>query len=272
MIFFNPGLRIHSMRIRLFYLKSVHENAAYHYQLAKESREKISGLEKAMEETRKEIKSAGKAAAGAGKSGVRVKRQREWHEKFHSAHTSAGKLMIGGRSAQQNDQLVAKHMDDSDLFFHADIQGGAVVVLKDGASASDDEMMEAAQFAACFSNAWKNANAGVDVYAVGKSQVSKHAQGGYIPTGAFAISGERKWFRSTKLELRIGLGENGLELVPAVSERRLNGELVLIPSKSGKEKGALAKSLAKRFACHPDELLELLPNGKSKGVEQGKAG
>jgi hypothetical protein len=43
--------------------------------------------------------------------------------------------------------------------------------------------------------------------------------------------------------------------------------LALAPSKSGKDKGALAKSLAKRFACHPDELLELLPNGKSKTLE-----
>ena len=43
------------MRLKLFYGKSVHENAAYYYELAKESREKIAGVLKAMEETEKEM-------------------------------------------------------------------------------------------------------------------------------------------------------------------------------------------------------------------------
>ena len=41
---------------------------------------------------------------------------------------------------------------------------------------------------------------------------------------------------------------------------------MLVPSLAGKDKGALAKSLAKRFGVHPDDLLELLPNGRSKSV------
>jgi hypothetical protein len=44
--------------------------------------------------------------------------------------------------------------------------------------------------------------------------------------------------------------------------------LILIPSNSGKEKGQLAKSLAKRFSKHPDDFLELLPNGKTKTIEK----
>jgi predicted ribosome quality control (RQC) complex YloA/Tae2 family protein len=251
------------MRIRLFYNKSVHENAAYYYELAKESREKIIGLLKAMEETKKEMNEAAKPE----KRDVRVKKTKEWHEKFHSAFTSGGKLMIGGRSAQQNDQLVSKHMEDGDLFFHADIQGGAVFVLKGGAQASEEEMPEAAQMAASFSNAWKNGNASVDVYAVEKKQLTKNMSGGFVPAGAFAILGERRWFRATKLIMRIGLGEKGIQLVPECSKIRLKDELMLVPALSGKDKGALAKSLAKRFSLHPDDFLELLPNGKTKTLE-----
>jgi len=200
-----------------------------------------------------------------------VKRAREWHEKFHSSSTSEGKLMIGGRSAQQNDLLVARHMDDSDLFFHADIQGGAVVVLKGGLGAGEDELKEAAQFAACFSNAWKNGNASVDVYAVEKKQLTKNVSGGFVPSGAFAILGERKWFRAMPLRLRIGKGERGIEVVPESSKRKLSSELILVPSNAGKEKGAMAKSLAKRFAAHPDDFLELLPNGRSKTLERASS-
>ncbi len=250
------------MRIRLYFDRSVHENAAYYYQQAKEAKEKISGARKAIEETEKEIKNA----KGAAKEEVRFKRAKEWFEKFHFCISDGGRVMLGGRNAQQNDMLVSKHMDEKDLFFHADIQGGAVVVLKDGKAATEEDLLEAAQFAASFSNAWKNGNAGVDVYAVGKDQLTKNVSGGFVPAGAFAILGERRWFRSTALALRIGMGEKGIQILPDVSKRRLKDELVLVPTPAGKDKGALAKSLAKRFGVHPDELLELLPNGRSKSV------
>lgn len=251
--------------MRIFYNRSVHENAAYYYEEAKEARGKIAGLEKAIAETEKEI---GEAKKGEKKN-VRVKRQKEWYEKFHSCFTSGGRLLIAGRNAQQNDFLFAKHMDENDLFFHADIQGASAVVLKGGAELlkDDAELLEAAQFAASFSKAWINANASVDVYAVRKEQLSKHATGGFIPSGAFAISGERKWFRGTKLALRIGLGDNGIAVVPELSGVNLKNPLIIVPSQKGKEKGELAKSLAKRYAVHPDELLERLPNGRSKTLE-----
>lgn len=254
------------MRLKLFYDRSVHENASYYYQQAKEAREKLEGARKAIEETEKEIA----AAKGAVKSEGRFKRKKEWHEKFHSSLTGGGRLILGGRSAQQNDQLVSKHMEEKDLFFHADIQGGAVVILKEGTGAEEGDLLEAAQFAASFSNAWKNGNAGVDVYAVRKEQLTKNVSGGFVPAGAFAILGERRWFRGTRLALRIGKGEKGVELVPDLSPKGLADQIVLLPSLAGKEKGALAKSLAKRFSVHPDELLELLPNGKTKTAEAGK--
>lgn len=248
------------MKIKIFYDRDVNANAAHYYELAKECKSKVAGLEKAIQETEKEMKKASKKE----KKLPRMKREKEWFEKFHHSFTYSGKLIIAGRSAQQNDQLFAKYMEPNDLFFHADIQGGAATILKDGADASEEEFKETAQIAACFSKAWVNANAAVDVYAVKKEQLSKHSTGGYIPTGAFAISGERKWFRGTKLELRIGLSEGKLHLVSSNSKVKLDKELILIPSKTGKTKGALAKSLAKRFNVHPDELLELLPNGKTK--------
>lgn len=250
------------MKITLFYNKSVHENAAYYYDLSKETREKIKGLEKAISETENEIKNLKKE-----EKEVKIKRNREWFEKFHHSLTTDGKLMIGGRNAQQNDFIVSKHMDDNDLFFHADIQGGTVVVLKDGLNASEEVLLEAAQFAACFSNAWKNANAAVDVYCVKKDQLTKNISGGFVPSGAFAILGERKWFRSTRLILRIGFEDKQLRIISDVSKTQLKNQLKVVPSLTAKDKGALAKSLSKRFLVHVDEILELLPNGKSKTVE-----
>jgi predicted ribosome quality control (RQC) complex YloA/Tae2 family protein len=252
------------MRLRLFYNKSVHENAAYYYQLAKETRKKIQGLEEAIKQTEKEMEGQSRTK----EKEVRVKREKAWYEKFNFGFTSGGRLMIGGRSAQQNDQVFGRHMEDNDLFFHADIQGGSAVILKDGIAASEGELNEAAQFAASFSKAWVNGNAAVDVYAVRKGQLSKHAQSGFIPTGAFAITGERTWFRSTPLRLRIGLGDSGLRIVADCSQTRIKDELVLVPAQKGKAKGAIAKSLAKRFKVHADDLLQILPNGKTRTIQE----
>ena len=252
------------MRIRLYINKSVQENAALYYEQAKEARKKREGLVAAIEQTKKEMAAAEKKQK-EDKKVVKIKREKRWFEKFHWFTTSEGKLAIGGRSAQQNDLVVSKHMEDNDLFFHADIQGGMVVVLKDGAGASEQELLETAQFAASFSNAWKNGNASVDVYAVRKDQIGKAVSGGYIPSGAFAISGERRWFRNTRLGLKAGLGESGnSEIAPAISKKELLHQTLLAPSRTGKEKGALAKSLTKKFSVHPDELLEILPSGKTK--------
>ncbi len=265
------------MNIRLKINKSVHDNAAIYYEEAKETRKKLEGAEKAIEQTKQELAQEEKEEKEK-KSAVKVKKERAWHEKFNWFITSGGRLAIGGRNAQQNDMLFSKHMEGEDLFFHADIQGGSAVILKGGANASEQEMLETAQFAASMSNAWKNANAGVDVYAVRKEQVSKHSHGGYIAAGAFAIIGERKWFRNTKLGLKVGIGhhvkpearditpEAGSPMpivLPECSKTKIENEAVLYPSKTGKEKGELAKQLAKRFGAHSDELLQILPNGKS---------
>lgn len=252
------------MRIKLYINKSVHENAALYYEAAKEARRKIAGLEAAIKETERELESAGREISSKK---PRIRRKKEWHEKFHWFRTSGGKLAIGGRSAQQNDLVFSRHMEENDLFFHADIQGGSAVVLKDGVNASEQELLEAAQFAACFSKAWINANASVDVYHVGKSQVSKHAAGGYIPTGAFAIAGKRTWYRGTVLALRAGMLEGRLAVLPDCSKSVLENAVRLLPSKTGTEKGGIAKKLSKRFGAHPDELLETLPNGRGRIIE-----
>ncbi|MDD5337495.1 MAG: NFACT RNA binding domain-containing protein [Candidatus ainarchaeum sp.] len=256
------------MRIRLNIGKSVHENAAAYYEEAKEAREKIKGLEKAMEETKKEIVKAEKEEAAAERKKneeTKIARKKEWYEKFHYFFTDGGKLVVGGRSADQNDLVYKTYLEDGDLFFHADIQGGSACVMKDGLEAGEGEKKQVAQFAACFSNAWKNGNAAVDVYCVKKDQVSKHAQGGFIGKGAFAIEGEREWFRKTELKLKAGVEKGLATALPARCERKLEKEVFIIPG--NEEKGVIVKKLAKLLNTHPDEIQNLLPSGKGKIVK-----
>jgi len=253
------------MDIRIYVDKSVNENAAHYYELSKDAKKKIGGTEKAIEDTKKQIEKTRKKKK---EKEVRVKKEKKWFEKFHWFYTSEGKLAVGGKNAQQNDIVYKKYMEDNDLFFHADIQGGSAVILKEGNSANEEEMLEVAQFAASFSNAWKNGNAGVDVYSVKKDQVSKHATGGFIPVGSFAISGERNWYRNTKLGLKIGWGENDIEILPERCQRKLKNEIYLVTAKSGKEKGEIGRLIAKKLSVDVSDVLELIPSGKSKLVNK----
>ncbi|MGC8899704.1 MAG: NFACT RNA binding domain-containing protein [Candidatus Micrarchaeia archaeon] len=254
------------MKLTLWYRKSIHENAGHYYELAKKYRKKakaakdaLKGLEKKLEEAKKKKEKE--------KPALKVLREKEWHEKFHWFFTSQGKLALGGRDAQQNDLIYSKHIEQNDLFFHADIQGGSVVVLKNGKSASEQEKLEAAQFAACFSKAWASGFSYVDVYSATPEQLTKHSPGEYVAKGAIVVKGEKEWYKRTPLKLRVGLDEKGkVAVVPAFSKVKLKNEITIIPGKE--EKGAIAKKLAKMLTTHPDELLQILPSGRTSVVRE----
>ena len=250
------------MKMKLDWRKGAQENAAAQYSLSKELAKKEEGAKKAIEETLRLIEGAGSAVRNEGekaKAAPKMKRKREWHEKFKWFFTSGGKLVVAGRDAKQNDYLVAKVMHDDDLFFHADIQGAPATILVGGGKASGQEKNEAAQFAASHSSAWKVGAAAVDVYAVRKEQLSKHAHGGFIGSGGFAIDGEREWFRSTKLELAAGADEGVFTCIPAVHPKAASFKFMVEMGRD--EKGKAARFLARELSVAQDDVLSNLPSG-----------
>jgi len=250
------------MKLRLDYRKSAQENATSYYQLSKELAKKEEGARQAIVQTGKELESAfaqGKKAS-LEKKGPVMKRKKEWYEKYRWFFTSGGKLVVAGRDAKQNDQLFSKVMKDGDLFFHADIQGAPATILVGGKNASEMEKMEAAQFAASHSSAWKVGAASVDVYAVEKSQLAKHSSGGFVGAGGFAISGEREWFRSTGLALAVGIKEGVVVCLPAVHPESQSAQAQLSPGNY--EKGQAAKKLGVLLGAGMDEVLLALPSGR----------
>jgi len=246
------------MKINIDPRKSVQENASEYYTKAKKIKKKIEGLEKEIERSKKEIEKEKKKKP---KEKIeKVRKEKKWFESFHWCYSSKGRLIIGGKSASQNDVIFKKYTEDSDLFFHADITGGSVVILKDGVNASKEEREEAAQFAASYSRAWKLSYATIDVYCLKKDQLSKHVQGAYVGKGGIAMEGKREWFRSTPLGLRIGIGNDGIEIISQNSNRVLKNEKELVPGKIKKEK--VASKLSELFKIHMDEIIHLLPPGE----------
>jgi predicted ribosome quality control (RQC) complex YloA/Tae2 family protein len=251
------------MKIMLDWRKGAQENAQACYGKAKEIGKKAEGARRAIEETENEMVTFGKEKERADAlafAAPTMKRKKEWHEKYRWFYTSGGRLVVAGRDAKQNDLLVSKVMAENDLFFHADIQGAPATILTDGKNASQQEKKEAAQFAASHSSGWKIGAAGVDAYAVSKGQLSKHAQGGYVGAGGFAIEGAREWFRATSLGLAIGMKDGVVICLPLVHPGSASLPYALSPG--AKEKGAAAKELAKAIGANADEIILALPSGK----------
>ena len=252
------------MKIKLDWRKTAQENASDCYRLSKEFASKAEGARKAIKETEAALQAAREESETVAKAEAEkkpsMKRKKELYEKYKWFFTSGGKLVVAGRDAKQNDMLVAKFMDEDDLFFHADIQGAPATILKGGKSANEQEKKEAAQFAASHSSAWKVGAAAVDVYAVEKGQLSKHAQGGFVGAGGFAISGKREWFHSTKLGLAIGMQDGMLICLP--KEHPNSGKLEFSLEIGKTEKGEATKIIVKKTGANADEVLLALPSGE----------
>jgi len=257
----------------------VEGNANALYGRAKASREKMQGALTALADTEaklaRRVKATEKEAVTSKKE---VKKTKEfWFERYKWFVTSGGRMVMAGRDAHSNDQLVKKHLKPGDRFAHADVHGAPSVVISKGDEASDEEMEEACAFALCHSKAWTAGASEGTAYWVLPDQVSKMAQAGeFVPRGAFVIRGKRNYAHHLPLELAVGEVEHeGARKImcgpPAALEARSSRYVVLVPAKRG-EGGRMASRLSKAFNVPEEEVSRILPPGdvkasRSAGVE-----
>ncbi|MFH0714135.1 MAG: NFACT RNA binding domain-containing protein, partial [Candidatus Diapherotrites archaeon] len=239
------------------------------FEKAKKAKSKLKGLEFAMAQMKGKI---AKSAVPSVEKKLKVRRVKEWFEKFHWQYTSGGFLVIGGRDAHSNEQVVKKYMDEKDVYFHAEIQGAPHCVLKtEGKIPNVKDLREAAEFAGIFSKAWGSGSAGVDVYSAAPSQVSKQAQSGEsMGTGAFMIYGEREWYKRIPLQAGIGVDANGRVQCGSLDATKANcGKILeIVPGRESKSDATkkIRHVFVKYFQkdLELDEILSVLPNGESQ--------
>lgn len=174
-----------------------------------------------------------------------------WFEKFSWFITSENYLVIGGKDAHQNELLVKKYMDKGDLFFHCELHGAAVMILKNptGGIVPPMSIEECATFEVCHSPSWTN-NVLSQVYWVNSEQVSKTPPTGmYIATGSFIIRGKRNFVqpRSLTLGLTVMFALNEESLANHIGERkvRLEAEDIAKLEKEKRDKEEMEAQAAK---------------------------
>ena len=266
-------MRLGDAQLSLDYTVGIDENATRLYDQAKELQAKGAGAKEAVEETRKAIERREARREGAALAkGRATPTKRFWFESYKWFLTSGGRLVLAGRDAKTNDQVVKRHLGERDRYAHADLHGAASVVLKDGAGASEEEMREVCQFALCHSKAWNAGAAEGTAYWVLPDQVSKRPEAGeFAPRGAFIVRGKRNYAHHLPLELAVAEvkveGARKIMCAPRGSvEGRTERYVLIAPGKMPRGKAAAA--LAKAFQVPEEEVSRILPPGD---VEIGEA-
>jgi len=300
-------------RIDLVVEQGVEQNADRLYTEAKRVEEKKEGALAAIEDTREDLEDAKRRRdeweaterEDTGKDGedeegdteqrdwlaepsIPIRENEPWFDRFRWFHTSDGYLVIGGRNADQNEELVKKYLEPGDKVLHTQAHGGPVTVLKatdpSEASSSDIELPdssieEAAQFAVSYSSVWKDGRYAGDVYAVDADQVTKTPESGeYLEKGGFAIRGDRTYYRDTPVGAAVGIQCEPYTRViggpPSAIEDRVETMIELEPGRYAQ--ADTAKRLYRRFReqfedesfvrkiASPDRIQHFMPPGGSR--------
>ncbi len=299
-------------RIELVADRGVEQNADRLYTEAKRVEEKKEGALAAIEDTREDLAEAKRRrdeweaqdAASDDEDGdeddegpkrdwladpsIPIRENEPWFDRFRWFHTSDDYLVIGGRNADQNEEIVKKYLEPGDKVLHTQAHGGPVTVLKatdpSEASSSDIELPEssieeAAQFAVSYSSVWKDGRYAGDVYAVDADQVSKTPESGeYLEKGGFAIRGDRTYYRDTAVGAAVGIQCEPYTRViggpPSAVEGRTETTIELEPGQYAQ--ADTAKRLYRRFRerfedesfvrkiASPDRIQHFMPPGGSR--------
>ena len=276
----NLTLKIDDEVINIDAKVEIPENAEVYYEKAKKAKRKITGVNIAIEKTKKEIEKAkNKKEIEMERVTLphkRVKKELKWFEKLRWFLSSDGFLVIGGRDANSNEIVVKKYMENNDVYFHSDIHGAPSVIIKSqGKEIPETTLNEAASFAASFSSAWTKGFGSQDVYWVHPDQVSKTPQSGeFVKKGAFIIRGTRNYVRAATLLIAVGVVDyEGERLMagPLDAVKKYTDNYVIIkPGYTKKE--ALSREIRRKLdqehIVTMDDLVRVLPSGKADIVDE----
>ncbi len=259
------------MQVEISYELSAGKNAENKYRGRNRYLEKIKGIDKAVEITKTKMLKIDKQKLKKPDIEIQKKeiKNKDWFEKFKWFYTTNNFLVIAGRDAKNNEQLVKKHFSENDLYFHADIHGAPHTVLlnPEKKEISEIDKEEAANFAAIHSSAWKSQTFSVDVYSVGYGQVSKTAgTGESLGTGAFVIRGKRDYYKKIDLTLGIYFDNKRQKIIASpISVLKNQKEITqLLPGSIKKSevcKIITEKLKKKGINVSVDDLMSLLPPG-----------
>ena|SRR3989344_2385288 len=184
------------------------------------------------------------------------------YKKYKWFFTASGKLVIGGKSAEQNDSLIKEMKESKEDFIvmHTSSPGSPFsFIVSKIKEVTKKDLEECAIFTACFSRAWKNKKKNEEIHIFKLSDLVKSQK---MKTGTWAVLGKPKKIK-VNLELCLTIQDNVLRAVPESSVKNKDKLLKIIPGDKDK-KDLLPKIKAKLPTFTDEEILSALPAGGIK--------
>ncbi len=202
-------MQIEGIQFSIGFKQRAQDRAAEYYTRAKRAESKIHGLERSMKETREKLEAFERETEKTIEEfpAPRRKPERAWYEKFYWFRSSEGYLVLAGRDATTNEQLIRRYTEPHDIVLHADIHGAPFVVVKaEGGTPGEESIKQAAEAAVSRSKAWSSGIGSGDAYWVKPEQLSSSAPPGeYLAKGMFMVNGPRHYLRGVELKLAVGV-------------------------------------------------------------------
>lgn len=183
-------------------------------------------------------------------------------KKYRWFFTSSGKLVVGGKSAEQNDELLKKvksEFKENFCVMHTAEPGSPFAIINTPQKElANSDIEEAAIFTACFSRAWRSQKkkAIVDIFSL--EQLFKDSK---MKQGTWGVIPPIK-HKAVQLSLVLTIQEGSLRAVPEKSIT--NSSLLLAKIKPGKiDKTKMIKQIQEtlKTPVSAEEILAALPAG-----------
>lgn len=253
------------------------ESTEKYYNKGKKAKRKIDGVNKAMENTKLEIKRLEDKKEKViqelqQKQQRKPKRQLKWYEKLRWFISRDGYLVIGGRDANSNEQVVKRYSKNGDIYLHCDIHGAPSTIIqsKSNEQIPESTLYDAACFASSYSSAWGERFSSYDSYWVDLDQVSKTPESGeFLKKGAFVIRGKKNFIRNVPVLIALGIVEydNDKRLMagPVECVKNMTEDFVIVkPGFTKKER--ISKEIIHKIDSENiidiDDVVRCLPSGK----------
>lgn len=191
----------------------------------------------------KPIKTIGKSTENIGE-----------YTKYRWFYTSSKKFVIGGKNAEQNEEIVRDMMKSSEnyIVMHTREPGSPFSVIKSW-DFNEKDLEECAIFTACFSRAWRECKKSVIVDIFMSEQIIKKRG---MKTGTFGVSGNIK---HEQVELKLYLIKQGGVLRAVPFKPKSKEFICIIPGNISKDN--FAEQIAIKLEIVKEEVLQALPTG-----------
>lgn len=172
--------------------------------------------------------------------------------------TSEGKLVVGGKSDEQNEAVLKYFLKPNYTVMHTTSPGSPFLVIQ-SESPSKNDLNECAIFCACFSKEWKYGNKSINIDIFNGKDIYKTKT---MKTGTFGVKNKKQI--KVKPELIIVIQKGKIRAVPEVKR----SEEILASIKQGKlTKEEAGEKIAKKikekflFPVSKEEIMMAIPSG-----------